>query len=280
MAFVIFRVMRVDRHSSIHENTQNRTKKSSVDSILSKVLGIVAALLFSSCHAPRVVTVDSKESPLNVETARSKQTPQQFENTSYLLYLPAGYGEEGKRWPLILYLHGKSLRGNDLEMLKSYGLAASLEKDLAIPFVVVSPQCPDDRYWLTEDEALTRLVDHAVSTYAIDPQRIYVTGHSMGGRGTWLLAYKHPEKFAAIVPMADAPLDNAWASQVAKVPAWAFHGTKDDLEPFERTRAFVDALKRLGAEVKFTPLTGRDHFILDAYENHEIYDWLLHHKRK
>lgn len=227
-----------------------------------------------------MVTVDSKESPLNVETSRSKQTAQQFENTNYLLYLPEGYGKEGQRWPLILYLHGKSLRGNDLELLKNYGLAALLEKDLKIPFVVVSPQCPDDRYWMTEDETLDRLFDHAVSTYAVDPERIYVTGHSMGGRGTWLLAYKHPEKLAAIVPISDAPLDDAWARQVAKVPAWVFHGTKDDLEPFERTRQFVEALKKLGAEIKFTPLPDRDHYILDTYENQEIYDWLLRHKRK
>ena len=241
---------------------------------------ILSCFLLAGCHAPRVVTVDSKESPLNVETSRAKQTAQQFENTNYLLYLPEDYGQEGHRWPLILYLHGKSLRGSDLEQLKSYGLTALLEKDLRIPFVVVSPQCPGDRTWLTEDETLNRLIDHVVSTYAVDPERVYVTGHSMGGRGTWLLAYKHPEKLAAIVPMSDAPLDDAWAKQVAKVPAWVFHGTKDDLEPFERTRQFAEALKKYRAEVKFTPLPDRDHYILDIYENQEIYDWLLQHKRR
>ncbi len=241
---------------------------------------ILSIVLLTGCHAPRVVTVDSKQYPINVERPPVKQTAQQFEKTNYLLYLPEGYAEAEKRWPLILYLHGKSLRGDDLEMLKGYGLAASLEKDLKIPFVVVSPQCPDDRYWMTEDEALIRLVEHAVSTYAVDPEHIYVTGHSMGGRGTWLLAYKHPEKFAAIVAMSDAPPDDAWARQVAKVPALVLHGTKDDLEPFERTRQFVEALKKFGAEVKFTPLPDRDHFILDTYDNPEIYDWLLQHKRK
>ncbi len=236
-------------------------------------------LLLTSCHAPRVITVDSKEHPLDVPSAQTRQTAQAFESTNYLLYLPEEYNKEEKRWPLILYLHGKSLRGDNVEMLKGSGLAALLEKDLKVPFVVVSPQCPPDRYWMTEDETLIRLVDHVVSTYAIDPQRIYVTGHSMGGRGTWLLAYKHPEKFAAIVPMSDAPVDDAWARQVAKVPAWVFHGTKDDLEPFERTAQFVAALKKLGAEVKLTPLPERDHFILDTYENQEIYDWMLKHKR-
>jgi predicted peptidase len=236
-------------------------------------------LLMTSCHAPRVITVDSKEHPLEVQSSRTTQTAQLFETTNYLLYLPNGYDKEEKRWPLILYLHGKSLRGNNPEILKNYGLAALLERDLEIPFVVVSPQCPDDRYWMTEDETLIRLVDHVASTYAIDQERIYVTGHSMGGRGTWLLAYKHPEKFAAIVPMSDAPLDDTWAKHIAKVPAWVFHGTKDDLESFERTQQFVEALKKARAEVKLTALPGRDHYILDAYENQEIYDWLLQHKR-
>ncbi|MDQ6653768.1 MAG: alpha/beta fold hydrolase [Acidobacteriota bacterium] len=132
---------------------------------------------------------------------------------------------------------------------------------------------------MDEDDLLVRLIDHVSSTYAVDPERVYVTGHSMGGRGTWLLAYKRPEKFAAIIPMSDAPMDTAWAKQIAKVPAWVFHGTKDDLEPFERTQNFVDTLKKSGADVKLTPLPGRDHYILDTYENKEIYDWLLQHKR-
>jgi predicted peptidase len=247
--------------------------------LVSKRLILSTALLLTGCHAPRVVTVDSKESPLNVQSAPAQQTAQLFENTNYLLYLPEGYSRE-KRWPLILYLHGKSLRGNDLEMLKRYGLAALLEKNLSIPFVVVSPQCPSDRYWMAEEETLLRLIDDVSSRYSVDTDRIYVTGHSMGGRGTWFLAYKHPEKFAAVVPLSDAPIDDAWAKQIAKVPAWAFHGTKDDLEPFERTRDFVESLKKLGAEVKFTPLPDRDHYILDTYENKEIYDWLLQHKKR
>ncbi|MFN2491994.1 MAG: alpha/beta fold hydrolase [Pyrinomonadaceae bacterium] len=245
-----------------------------------KFLLIIAALTFISCHAPHVVTVDSKQAPIDVPNPPAHQTAEMFEKINYLLYLPDEYGKSETRWPLIIYLHGRSLRGNDLEMLKSYGLAALLEKDLRIPFIVVSPQCPADRHWMNESELLFRLIDHVSSSYAVDRERIYITGHSMGARGTWLLASKHPEKFAAIVPVADAPLDDAWARQIAKVPAWVFHGTKDDLAPFETTRRFVDTLKKIGADVKLTALPERDHFILDVYENKEIYDWLLQHKRK
>jgi predicted peptidase len=243
-----------------------------------KRLILSTALLLTGCHAPRVITVDSKESPLGVQSASAPQTAQVFEKTNYLLYLPEGYSRE-KRWPLILYLHGKSLRGNDVQMLKNYGLAALLEKDLSIPLIVVSPQCPGDKMWIDEEDQLLALLDHVSSSYPVDPERIYLTGHSMGARGTWFLASRHPEKFAAIVPMADGPTDLAWAKPLKNVPVWTFHGTKDDLAPFASAQQFVEALKREGAEVKFTPLPERDHFILDTYENKEIYDWLLQHKR-
>ncbi|HEV2883249.1 MAG TPA: prolyl oligopeptidase family serine peptidase, partial [Pyrinomonadaceae bacterium] len=127
---------------------------------------------------------------------------------------------------------------------------------------------------------LTRLIDDFTSKNAIDPGRIYLTGHSMGARGTWTLAAHHPEQFAAIVPVADGPQDLSLATRLKNVPVWTFHGTKDDLAPFERTEQFVKALQQNGGQVKFTPLPDRDHFILDVYENREIYDWLLQHKRK
>ncbi|HEV2883250.1 MAG TPA: hypothetical protein VGW36_00235, partial [Pyrinomonadaceae bacterium] len=110
------------------------------------VLVTLSILLFvTACQAPRVVTVDSKQSPLDIPAPPPRQTEQKFEKTNYLLYLPDDYGKPDQRWPLIVYLHGRSLRGNDLGMLKNYGLAALLDKDLSIPFVVISPQCPPAR---------------------------------------------------------------------------------------------------------------------------------------
>lgn len=212
------------------------------------------------------------------EAAPTRQTAQLDGPIKYLLYLPSDYAKQQK-WPLIIYLHGKSLRGDDLEMLKQYGLAALLDKELTIPFVVVSPQCPPDKYWVDEEVALLALIDEISLRYTVDRERIYLTGHSMGARGTWFLASHNPQKFAAIVPMADGPLELTWAKSLKDVPVWTFHGTKDDLAPFERTEQFVKTLKSLGAEVKFTPLPERDHFILDTYENKAIYDWLLQHKR-
>jgi predicted peptidase len=233
-------------------------------------------LLLSACSS-RLPPKTSNSAVINLEAG--KQTPHTDSSLKYLLYLPSDYAKQ-KQWPLIVYLHGGSLRGDDLEMLKRYGLAALLDKQVSIPFVVASPQCPSGKAWVDEEAAVLELIDHVTRTYGVDPDRVYLTGHSLGGRGTWFLASRHPEKFAAIVPMADGPSDLAWVTPLKQIPVWTFHGTKDDLAPFENTEKFAKALKDAGGQVKFTPLPDRDHFILDMYENKEIYDWLLMHKRK
>lgn len=239
------------------------------------LLGLIAAACGTRGPASSATT---SSQAIQKAAEAGRQIAHADNSLKYLLYLPSDYAKQQK-WPLIIYLHGKSLRGDDLEMLKRYGLAALLDKKVSIPFVVASPQCPGDKFWVDEEDALLNLIQQISDGYAIDRERIYLTGHSMGARGTWFLASRHPEKFAAIVPMADGPLELSWATALKTVPVWTFHGTKDDLAPFERTEEFVNALKAAGGEVKFTPLPDRDHFILDVYENQEIYDWLLQHKR-
>jgi predicted peptidase len=240
---------------------------------------LLLAVTVSGCSSGEPGSGSTGGSGPNRLSTQAQQSPQVFEKTKYFLYLPPDYGTSEKRWPIILYLHGGSQRGDNLDNLKSYGLAALLDKGLSVPFVVVSPQCPANSSWVDHEETLIQLVDNISSAYQVDPERIYLTGHSLGGRGTWFLAYRHPEKFAAIVPVADAPTDESWASQIAKVPIWTLHGTKDDLAPFEKTEKFVETLKKLGADVKLTPLPDRDHYILDVYENNDIYDWMLTHKK-
>ncbi|HXD31347.1 MAG TPA: prolyl oligopeptidase family serine peptidase [Pyrinomonadaceae bacterium] len=237
-------------------------------------LCLVLAVCGCSSRVPPA-TSNSVVAPIEV----GNQTAHSDSSLKYLLYLPSDYTKQ-KQWPLIVYLHGGSLRGDDVEMLKRYGLASLLDKQVSIPFVVASPQCPVGKAWVDEESEVLALIDHVAATYSIDPDRIYLTGHSLGGRGTWFLASRHPDKFAAIVPMADGPSELSWVAPLKQVPVWTFHGTKDDLAPFERTEQFVNELKTAGGQVKFTPLPDRDHFILDMYENKEIYDWLLQHKRK
>jgi predicted peptidase len=115
---------------------------------------------------------------------------------SYLLFLPATYAATPEtHWPLILYLHGGSLRGENVEQLRTLGLPHKLESEPDFPFVVVSPQCPVGEIW-TDAEAIGALLDRVIRDYRIDQLRIYVTGHSMGGRGALYFAYKLPSRFA------------------------------------------------------------------------------------
>jgi predicted peptidase len=213
------------------------------------------------------------------------QHPEEFQGTltrevrmKYLLFIPEGYNT-GQKWPLIMYLHGGSRRGTDIEKLREpgYGLPAGVEKNKSFPFIVLSPQCPDGEYW-TDSEALVALLDEVMKNYSVDPGRVYLTGHSMGGRGTWYLAYKHPEKFAAIAPMSGLFLITAWASRLKNMPIWVFHGARDEIALISETEEMVKALKAVGNNVRFNVLPDRGHDILDVYENQELYSWFLQHR--
>jgi predicted peptidase len=152
-------------------------------------------------------------------------------------------------------------------------------KKVVIGGLVLSPQCPDGEIW-TDTEALIALLNDVESKYSVDPSRVYLTGHSMGGFGTWYLAYKHPDRFAAIAPMSAWPfVTAAWAAQLKDMPIWAFHGAKDEIAPIGGTQELISALKALGNDVRFTVLPDRDHYILDSYENKDLYSWFLHHSR-
>jgi len=117
---------------------------------------------------------------------------------NYLLYLPKNYDSK-PAWPLVLFLHGAGERGDDLDLVKKHGPPKLVEAGKEFPFVLVSPQCPADHWW--QPQELTALLDEIVEKQKIDKDRIYVTGLSMGGFGTWSLAAYSPKRFAAIVPV-------------------------------------------------------------------------------
>ncbi|HTY58438.1 MAG TPA: phospholipase, partial [Bacteroidota bacterium] len=119
--------------------------------------------------------------------------------SEYLLYLPEGYGGNGKQWPLLLFLHGVGESGKDLELVKRHGPPLLVAQGMEFPFILVSPQCPEDEYWSVP--TLKALIDNLLERYDIDRSRIYLTGLSRGGNGTWKLAIAYPGLFAAIVPI-------------------------------------------------------------------------------
>lgn len=195
----------------------------------------------------------------------------------FLLSLPRGYEQRDGLWPMILYLHGRSRRGNDLDRLRQFSLPAVVDRR-QIPFVVVSPQCPDGKSWLDLD-GFDVLLDTLVKTYRIDPSRIYLTGHSMGGSGVWYVAQRYRDRFAAIAPVAAGQVPLSWAPRLGDLPVWILHGDKDDLTPFRFAREMENALERAGHPPKFTAFRGEGHDILHVYDEAPIYDWFLSHRR-
>jgi predicted peptidase len=195
----------------------------------------------------------------------------------YLLALPKGYDKQDA-WPLVLFLHGAGERGDNLELVKKHGPPKLIGDGKEFPFIVVSPQCPKDVWW--EPIELTALLDQVIKTHKVDEDRIYVTGLSMGGFGTWRLAALTPNRFAAIAPICGGG-EEYWARRFSHVPTWAFHGAKDKGVPVERSQKMIDAMKEEGGEPKLTVYPEAEHDSwTETYNNPMFYEWLLAQKRK
>ena len=223
--------------------------------------------LFSGCSSTLVM--------------QTGQHPQSFDghivkklHLDYLLYLPEEYGKEkSKEWPLVLFLHGSGERGSDLAKVTIHGPAKLVAQGKQFPFILVSPQCPDNRRW--EADELDAMLDDIIGRYSIDARRVYCTGLSMGGFGTWDVACTYPEKFAAIAPVCGGG-EPFKASTLKNIPVWVFHGAKDNVVPPERSQEMVTAIQKNGGTVKFTlyPDAGHDSWTA-TYDNPELYEWLL-----
>ena len=201
----------------------------------------------------------------------------------FWLYLPERYTRASKEapMPLIIYLHGSSRRGRDIEQVKANGLAPLMDERDDFEFVVASPQALSkyawQRCWQPDD--LILLLDHLLATYHIDPRRVYLTGLSMGGYGTWAAIGKHPERFAAAAPICGGG-DAAWAERMSKLPIWAFHGDDDRIVPIERSREMVKAVQANGGNARLTeyPGVGHDSYTR-TYANPKLYEWFLKQRR-
>ncbi len=195
----------------------------------------------------------------------------------YLLYLPKDYDKQ-KSWPLLLFLHGAGERGDDLELVKKHGPPKLIAEGKEFPFIVVSPQCSEEVWW--EPIELTALLDQVIKTHKVDEDRIYVTGLSMGGFGTWRIAALTPNRFAAIAPICGGG-EKYWARRFSHLPTWAFHGAKDKGVPVERSQEMIDAMKEKGGEPKLTVYPEAEHDSwTETYNNPMFYEWLLAQKRK
>ena len=217
----------------------------------------------------------------------------------YLLFVPKDYKPVGEKWPLLLFLHGVGESSDDnLDLVKIHGPAKIVESQPDFPFVLISPQSPPppgyepgkplnmtseqiiklvDHAW--KPKPLIQLVDHAAGKLNIDPDRIYVTGLSMGGFGTWRLVATYPDRFAAAIPICGGGDPAELAKPLSKVPIWAFHGGKDTTVPAKQSQDLVDAVKAEHGDIRLTIYLDAGHdSSTETYNNPKVYDWLLSHK--
>lgn len=213
-----------------------------------------------------------------------KLTEHVFEGLNMLLpYLfsspAAGDGENETLRPLIFFLHGAGERGN-LGALRGYGIPRRAAKAKDFPFYTVSPLCPPRSYWEDIDTVLFALLDDILARCPVDPRRVYLTGLSMGGHGTWVLGLQQPERFAALAPVCPPfPNDSSLTRRIAALkdkPVWVFHGAKDEDVPPEHSQRMVDLLRRAGADVRYTVYPNSRHNVwTQAYADARLYEWFM-----
>jgi predicted peptidase len=218
---------------------------------------------------------------------------------AYQVYVPRDYAAD-KEWPVILFLHGAGERGDDGLLQTVVGLAPAIRREPArYPAIVVFPQAPPNEVWVgAPARAAMAALDRTLEEFRTDRRRVYLTGLSMGGHGTWYLAYRHTERFAAIVPVcgyvdervtapdriplappAATPVQAA-ALKLAKTPIWIFHGERDGAVPVSGSREIAAALEAIKANVHYSELPGVDHNSWDAaYASNELTNWLFAQRR-
>lgn len=199
-----------------------------------------------------------------------------------LVLVPTNLSESvNGKLPTIIFLHGIDEIGNDLGLLRRSGFPRNLEGDQNFPFIFIMPQCPASTEWYYTNEdnvaAMRTFIDDMVARFPVDTNRLYLTGLSMGGIGSWYYAIMLPTSFAAVVPVSFR--GDGWSPAPAiHIPIWAFHGAKDGVIPLTRAQDLVDQFTSLGGTIRFTvyPEGGHDSSTWGvAYHDADVYDWLL-----
>jgi predicted peptidase len=200
--------------------------------------------------------------------------------SKYVVFVPHDYKGD-KAYPLILFLHGAGESGTDGQKQVKVGLGPAIKKrEKSFEFIALFPQAPKARRgaWSADSEDGKRamaILEQVEKDYKVDPKRIYLTGLSMGGYGTWSFAVKYPDKWAAIVPICGGG-DPKEAAKIKHIPCWCFHGDADKAVKVSQSRDMVEALKAAGGTPRYTEYPGVGHNSWDkAYGTPELYDWLL-----
>lgn len=246
-------------------------------------------LLMSRIALSLLLLISGSMFAVTVQTQQSITLKKKREFTArFLLYLPEGYQEKKEsKWPLIIFLHGAGERGDNLNRVKVHGPPKLVEQGKEFPFIIVSPQCPEKQRW--DDAMLTILLDHICKEYRVDTSRLYLTGLSMGGYGSWSLGMALCDRFAAIAPICGGGsfidvynASGAKGKALRSLGVWAFHGAKDTVVPISESEKMVEALRKFGhPDPKLTiyPDARHDSWT-KTYDNPELYQWFLKNRRK
>ena len=235
---------------------------------LASAITLIYFLVFNACTGQPNLIEDVQHTTLE-------------EEIRYYLYFPRDYVRETeKNFPLLLFLHGGGEAGGKLEDLQISGPPSMIVEGKEFPFLILAPQHPHKRkFWNTA--AVMQLLDTVIANNRVDPKKIYLSGLSRGGSAAWEMAVQYPQVFAALAVVCGmTPLPYAsWLDR--DLPIWVFHGEKDSVIPVTESEMMVEKLKEMGREVRFTkyPNVGHDAWT-KAYENDELYNWLVKQQRK
>ena len=233
------------------------------------VFSLAVLLLAFSCTSIKSI----KQTGKRLEEVRLKSISFKNElNMNFLLYFPENYTPNNE-WPLLIFLHGKGERGDDLEKVKVHGPPKRIEQGHDYPFIVAAPQCPANSRWSVSK--LDNWLRWLLAQLPVDEKRIYLTGLSMGGLGTWAWAADRPDRFAAIAPICGGGEVRS-AEMLTRLPIWAFHGALDKVIPLSRSQEMVDAIDSLAGNIQFTIYHDATHNSWTrTYDNPELTDWFL-----
>jgi predicted peptidase len=252
------------------------------------VLALVLAAAAARAPEAAVVAQDAGDAPAASATTAAPAAPSGLRPVDAristeiraLLSVPAddaAMPEDG--WPLVLFLHGAGERGEDLDQVASWGPPRLIRAGRELPCIVLAPQCPRGLWW--EPSSLLALLDQVIAEQPVDPDRVIVTGLSMGGYGTLDLVATAPERFAAAVPICGGlPKPLLLAPAVARVPLWLFHGTDDRIVPLSESVRVVEAVRAAGGTARLTAYEGVGHDSWRrAYADEELWRWMLEQRR-
>ncbi len=212
----------------------------------------------------------------------------------YRIEYPKNFNRDSAtKYPLILFFHGAGERGNDNKAQLTYidKIFGSEKFRDKYPAIIILPQCPKNKRWVEVDWSLKKsampknmsdpmrltvaLLMSTIKKYPIDTNRIYVTGLSMGGFGTWDIIARFPDLFAAAIPICGGGDENT-AKSIAHIPIWAFHGSKDRVVPVIRSRNMIKAIRKNGGKPKYTEVPNKGHFVWNiAYATPGLWKWLF-----